>query len=129
MAEAIANKLGKGRIRAFSAGSHPLGEIAPETYEVMKEKGISLAGQRSKGLNGVALGKMDLVVCMGWEVVCPPPPGFRGRMIEWNIPDPYFDDMERFRQVRDLIERQVITLLDQLGVRGISEPVSPRTSA
>ncbi len=114
MAEALANHLGEGRVRAWSAGSHPLGEITPETYEVMREKGISLEGQWSKGLRDVPLSEMDVVVGMGCEVVCPVPSGFRGRMIEWNIPDPYGHDLAFHRTIRDLIERQVSALLSDL---------------
>ena len=47
MAEAWARHFGKGNVQAFSAGSHPLGEITGETYEVMLEKGIALDGQSS----------------------------------------------------------------------------------
>lgn len=114
MAEALANHLGGGKVRAWSAGSHPLGEITPETYEVMREKGISLEGQWSKGLRDVPIDQMDVVVGMGCEVVCPVPSGFKGRMIEWNIPDPYSRDLVFSRTVRDLIERQVAALLSDL---------------
>lgn len=114
MAEALAKQLGKERVRAFSAGSHPLGTILPETHEVLREKGVSLDGHWSKGLDEVPLAEMDVVVGMGCEVQCPIPPGFKGRVIEWNIPDPYARDVEFFRNVRDLIERQVKTLLRDL---------------
>jgi len=55
---------------------------------------------------------MDIVVGMGCEVVCPVPVGFKGRVIEWNIPDPYGGEIESYRNVRDLIERQVAALLE-----------------
>jgi arsenate reductase len=76
MAEALANHLGKERVRAFSAGSHPLGLILPETHEVLREKGISLDGHWSKGLDKVPVAQMDVVVGMGCEVQCPVPAGF-----------------------------------------------------
>jgi arsenate reductase len=47
-------------------------------------------------------------------VACPVPAGFKGRVIEWNIPDPYGRGMDNFRAVRDLIDRQVRSLLDEL---------------
>lgn len=114
MAEALANHLGNGRVRAWSAGSAPLGRIAPGTEEVLAEKGLSLDGHWSKGLDDVPVKDMDVVVGMGCEVVCPVPPGFKGRVIEWNIPDPFGRGLESFRSVRDLIERQVTALLDEL---------------
>ena len=112
MAEALANHLGQGRVRAWSAGSNPLGEIVPLTFDVLKEKGISLDGHWSKGLKDVPVAEMDIVVGMGCEVVCPVPVGFKGRVIEWNIPDPYGGEIESYRNVRDLIERQVAALLE-----------------
>ena len=125
MAEALANHLGEGRVRAWSAGSHPLGEITPETYEVMAEKGILLEGQWSKGLRDVPIDEMDIVVGMGCEVVCPVPAGFQGRVIEWNIPDPYSRDLAFFRSVRDLIERQVTALLSDLDVSAAPGSAGP----
>jgi len=114
MAEALANHLGQGKVRAWSAGSAPLGIIISETYEVLKEKGISPDGHWSKGLKDVPVADMDVVVGMGCEVECPVPAGFKGRVIEWNIPDPYGRDLAYFRGVRDRIERQVIALLAEL---------------
>jgi len=114
MAEALANHLGQGRIRAWSAGSHPLGEIVPLTFDLLKEKGISLDGHWSKGLRDVPVAEMDIVVGMGCEVVCPVPAGFKGRVIEWNVPDPYGREIEFYRSVRDLIAPQVAALLEVL---------------
>ena len=114
MAEALAKQAGKGRIRAWSAGSSPLGEIIPQTHEVLREKGLTLKGHWSKSLKDVDVDKMDVVVGMGCEVQCPVPLGFKGRVIEWNIPDPYGHDLAFFRDVRDLIERQVKALLHDL---------------
>jgi arsenate reductase (thioredoxin) len=114
MAEAYAKKLGEGRVQAWSAGSHPLGEIVPDTAKVLAEKDISLEGHWSKSLRDVPVEDMDAVVGMGCEVVCPVPAGFRGRVIEWNIPDPFPHGLDFYRGVRDLIERQVANLLDEL---------------
>src|SRR5579862_2113916 len=64
MAEGFANHLGKPRVQAFSAGSHPYGSIVSDTSVVMREKGISLEGQSSKGLDDVPMADMDVVVTM-----------------------------------------------------------------
>ena len=119
MAEAWANHFGKGRVQGHSAGSHPLGTITQDTYTVMSERGISLDGQWSKGLRDVAVAEMDVVVGMGCEVECPEPAGFKGRVVEWDIPDPYSRGIESFRNVRDMIERQVLELLAELIVPDI----------
>ena len=112
MAEALARRLGESKVRAWSAGSRPLGYILPETAEVLAEKEISIDGQWSKGLKDVPVGEMDYVISMGCEVSCPVPVGFKGRVIEWNIPDPYGHDLDFFRSVRDLVEQHVRSLLE-----------------
>ena len=114
MAEAWANHHGKGRVRAHSAGLHPYGSIVPDTYTVMAEKGLTLDSHCSKGLGDVPLEHMDVVVGMGREVDCCLPSEFKGRKVEWNIPDPYGEGIEYFRKVRDLIEKQVLELLAEI---------------
>ncbi|HXW15429.1 MAG TPA: arsenate reductase ArsC [Terriglobia bacterium] len=114
MAEAWANYFGTGRVQAHSAGLYPFGSIAEDTYKAMSERGISLDGQCSKGLRDVAVAEMDVVISMGHEIEYPVPEGFRGRLVEWNIPDPFARGIESFRNVRDMIERQVLSLLADL---------------
>lgn len=114
MAEAFARHLGGDAVRASSAGSRPLGWILPDTVTVMAEKGISLDGQRSKGIWEIPVDQMDVVVSMGCEVACPVPLGFKGRVIEWNILDPYGRDLEFYRRVRDQIEAEVQSLLSSI---------------
>jgi arsenate reductase len=114
MAEALANHLDDGKVRAFSAGTHPLGVISQGTREVLREKGITLTGYWSKGLQDVPISEMDVVVEMGYAVTCPLPADFKGRLIQWNIPDPYGLDSDHFRDVRDLIEKELRMLLADL---------------
>jgi len=114
MAEALANRLGGGRVQAWSAGSNPLGIIPPETHAVLNEKGINLDAHWSKGLKDVPVAEMDVIVSMGCEVDCPFPSGFKGCRIEWNIPDPYGRGLGYFRSVRNLIEQQIAGLLKDL---------------
>jgi arsenate reductase len=48
MGEALLNHWGKGRFRAFSAGSHPKGQVHPMTLEVLRNMRMPTAGLRSK---------------------------------------------------------------------------------
>jgi arsenate reductase (thioredoxin) len=114
MAEAWARHYGNGRGEGYSAGSHAYGQIIADTYAVMKEKGISLEGQKSKGLRDVPFAEMDIVVRMGTEVECTPPAGFKGRVEDWRIADPYARGLETFRIVRDQIELEVQGLIAEL---------------
>jgi arsenate reductase len=47
-AEVIMNHLGRERFKAYSAGSHPRGEVHPMTLEVLSEQCYDLGGLRSK---------------------------------------------------------------------------------
>jgi len=49
MAEAILNRVGAGRFRAFSAGSHPTGTVNPFALELLRASRIPVDGLRSKG--------------------------------------------------------------------------------
>lgn len=48
MAEAILNQLGRGTFRAYSAGSHPKGEVNPFTLAQLKKVGLPTEACRSK---------------------------------------------------------------------------------
>lgn len=48
LGEAILNHLGQGRFRAFSAGSHPRGEVHPFALELLRRNGLPVAQLRSK---------------------------------------------------------------------------------
>jgi arsenate reductase (thioredoxin) len=48
VAEAILNKLGAGKFRAYSAGSHPKGQINPHTLQLLQGLGYDTSGFRSK---------------------------------------------------------------------------------
>jgi arsenate reductase len=48
MAEAILNKVGAGKFRAYSAGSQPKGQVHPETIRLLQGLGYDTTGYRSK---------------------------------------------------------------------------------
>ncbi len=48
LAEVLLNHLGKGRFRAFSAGSHPAGQVNPLALELLRRRGLPVDGLRSK---------------------------------------------------------------------------------
>lgn len=48
MAESILNNLGKGRFRAYSAGSFPTGKVNPFTVDLLKSKKFPVEHLRSK---------------------------------------------------------------------------------
>ena len=48
LGEVLFNKLGKGKFKAWSAGSHPAGSVNPGALELLKKMGYSTEGLRSK---------------------------------------------------------------------------------
>src|SRR6266436_1192493 len=54
MAEAILNKLGTGKFRAYSAGSQPKGRVNPHTIQLLQSLGYDTSGFRSKSWNEFA---------------------------------------------------------------------------
>ncbi|MEY4891181.1 MAG: hypothetical protein RIQ75_2311 [Pseudomonadota bacterium] len=51
LGEAVMNKLGKGRFKAWSAGSFPKGEVHPMALSVLNGMGFDITGMRSKSWN------------------------------------------------------------------------------
>jgi len=112
MAQGFAERLGKGKLEIFSAGSRPSSQIDPLIIEVMNEKGIDLSGKRPKSLNELPSTEMDYLVTMGCEETCPAVS--TKKIIEWEIPDPKGKSIDVFREVRDLIEDKVKSLLKDI---------------
>ena len=112
MAQAFANILGGAGVEAHSAGSRPSGMINPKAVEAMREVGYDLTGHHSKSLDDIPAGPYDAAVTMGCGDACP---NVAARVREdWQIPDPRDMPPDRFREVRDLIERKVKELLTSL---------------
>jgi len=112
MAQGFAEVFGEGKIEVYSAGSRPSSHIDPLVIEVMKEKGIDLSARRPKSLDDLPPIEMDYLVTMGCEETCPAVSA--KRMIEWEIPDPKGKGIDVVRTVRDVIEKKVRALLEEL---------------
>jgi protein-tyrosine-phosphatase/DNA-binding transcriptional ArsR family regulator len=87
IAEALAEQLSQGAVRAVSAGSHPKA-LHPNAVRVMRKRGIDLKGRRSKHLSEFTGERFDYVIslCDRVREVCPEFPG--AEPIHWSIPDP-----------------------------------------
>jgi len=109
MAEGFAKKFGGDKIEAFSAGSKPSGIVNPDAIKVMKEVGIDISDQISKGFELLPYNKFDYVVTMGCEDVCPYFPA--KEKIDWQIEDPKDKSIDVFRKVRDEIGSKVKGLI------------------
>lgn len=131
MAEALLIARSAGAIQARSAGSHPK-VLHPDAVATMAERGIDIAGNRTKHLRRFLRTRFDRVVTMCDKVreICPEFPG-PARLSHWSIPDPSAvtgDAVLRsgaFRAVADEIEERIQLLLSELMP---ATPARPRST-
>ena len=135
MAEAILNFKGKPRFSAYSAGSHPSGNVRPEALQRLEAAHIPTDGLRSKTWDEFASGKgpkMDFVftVCdSAAKEVCPIWPG-QPVTAHWGVPDPAAVQgsaqqiARAFREAFTILERRIalfvslpIASLDRVAIK------------
>jgi arsenate reductase (thioredoxin) len=93
MAEAILNKLGTGKFRAYSAGSQPKGQVHPESVRLLQSLGYETTGFRSKSWGEFArpgAPALDFVFTVCDDAAnesCPVWPG-QPMTAHWGVPDP-----------------------------------------
>ena len=93
LAESCLNREGRGRFTAYSAGSHPKGEVHPMAIDLLKRSNYDTSGLRSKSWDEFAVPgapKMDFVftVCDSAAAeACPVWPG-QPMTAHWGVPDP-----------------------------------------
>lgn len=103
LAESILRKQGAGRFEAYSAGSHPAGEVNPLVLELLQREGMPRADLRSKSWDEFAQAgapALDFVftVCdKAAGEVCPVWPG-QPMTAHWGVADPAEADGEEARR-------------------------------
>jgi arsenate reductase (thioredoxin) len=120
LAEAILNHLptGRGRFRAFSAGSHPKGQVNPFALELLTQNRLSITGLRSKAWDEFAkpdAPKLDFVFTVCDQAAAEPCPLWPGQPMtaHWGVPDPAAvqgtDDEQRkaFREAFIVLRRRI----------------------
>jgi len=106
IAESVLNHCGKGRYRAFSAGSFPSGTVNPLVLEFLAQQGLSTQGARSKSWDEFASPsdvKLDFVITVCDDAageVCPVWPG-QPITAHWGVEDParFMDAPEKAKKV------------------------------
>lgn len=93
IAECLLNRIGGGRFRGFSAGSHPTGEVHPLALDILRRRNHDVEGLRSKDWNEFSSRKgpqMDFVITVCDRAageVCPIWPG-QPMTGHWGVADP-----------------------------------------
>lgn len=131
LAEAILNKIGQGKFRAYSAGSRPKGEVNPRTIKLLDGLGYDTSGFSSKSWNeftkpGAPQFDFIFTVCDDAAgETCPIWPG-KPATAHWGIADPAAmrgSEVEVTRAFRDayryLLRR--IELFAALPIRALDE--------
>jgi arsenate reductase (thioredoxin) len=115
MAEGFCKHLAGDQVECRSGGSRPLGYVLPDAVAVMRENGIDISKNPSRGFDEPWVRGCDRIITMGCgDDACP---AFLGKRIDdWDLEDPKGKDIAEFRRVRDEIERRVRALLVELRV-------------
>lgn len=93
MAEALLNHLGRGRFKAFSAGSHAAGRVNPMALETLERFDMPAGGLRSKSWDEFArsgVPAIDFVITVCDDAaaeICPVWPG-KPVTAHWGVADP-----------------------------------------
>jgi arsenate reductase len=111
MAAAFFNLYAEPGCRAISAGTAPADRVHPEVAAVMQEIGIDLSTAKPQRLTDELARGADVLVTMGCGEFCPYVPGVR--VVDWALPDPKGQPVERVREIRDQIHEQVKVLLKE----------------
>jgi arsenate reductase len=93
MAEAILNVLGQGRFKAYSAGSHPSGQVQPMARELAEAIGYDASQVRSKNWDEFSVEgapEMDIVITVCDNAAGEACPVWLGHpaLAHWGVPDP-----------------------------------------
>lgn len=123
--EALLNRLGDGRVVAYSAGSQPTGAVHPQSLKLLGEQGYDVTHARSKSWDEFAADDaplMDVVITVCASAAgetCPLWPSRNGEApvrAHWGVDDPAAAseaEWERaFASTFDILERRARALLD-----------------
>ncbi len=96
LAEVLINELGGNAFKAFSAGSHPVGQVNPGAIEKLQSEGHSIAGLSSKSwdqFSGADAPMIDIVITVCDNAAGESCPLWNGApvTVHWGIPDPAAD--------------------------------------
>jgi arsenate reductase len=129
MAEALANSIGRGQWKAFSAGVRPAGRVDPMVVELLQHAGVEAPAHpplHVRDFSAPESAPLDFVFTLSDTAAGEAPPSWPGHPItaHWRCTDPHqFDDPAARRQslirTRAELERRLRVLIN-LPVRSLS---------
>lgn len=122
LGEALFNALGNGRVKAFSAGSKPMGAVHPAALRLLRRRQFDVSGLRSKSWDEFAQAgaePIDIVITVCGNAAGEACPVFPGRAVRahWGLPDPASvkggeaAEDDAFERTYDLLKRRVEAFL------------------
>ena len=120
MAEGFARTYGSDILVPASAGLSPAGYVARDTIDAMMEKGINIRDHFPKTIKHLGKSQFDLLINMSGMGI---PEHLTGsaEVRAWDVDDPVSLSYEDHCEIRDQIEKLVMTLVLELR-RGQSGP-------
>jgi arsenate reductase len=118
LAEALINRWGAGRLRGFSAGSHPKGTVHPLALELLEQMNFPIADLRSKSWDefaGPGAPTLDFIFTVCDNAAGEACPVWLGHPMtaHWGINDPAAvegsdaDKRNAFRAAFDALEKRI----------------------
>ena len=141
IAEALANHLGEGRLRAASAGSQPTGTVNPHALAILEKHGVPVEEPRSQSWDEFADTRFDLVITVCDNAAGESCPVWLADTLKahWGVPDPAVvagdaQTIEQafeltYQQMKARIERLLQLPLDQLPQQELAEQLAKIQSA
>jgi len=90
LGEALINHLGGDRLRAYSAGSHPIGRINPGALATLARHGLPTEGYKSQSWDEFEEAGIDILISVCDSAGGETCPVYLGKAVRghWGLPDP-----------------------------------------
>jgi arsenate reductase len=90
LGEALLNRLGAGRVLAFSAGSRPVGKVNPNALATLARHGFPTEGYSSKSWDALEDTRIDMLITVCDSAAGESCPVYLGSAVRghWGLPDP-----------------------------------------
>lgn len=90
LGEALLNHLGQDRLRAYSAGSHPVGKVNENALATLARHGLPTGGYTSQSWEAFGDTPMDILITVCDSAAGETCPVYLGSAVKghWGLPDP-----------------------------------------